>query len=181
MLLSNEQIEGYLDLIYEKIPLPDLKCLRCGECCKSDVRMAFIEYLNIKHHIVSDKIKPFYNNKKCIFLKHESQPVCIIHSHRPWICRAYRPFPKNMTVYYVDIKKIRTTERCGYPAVDLRQGKPRLSGLEQTAFIIHELQQVFKEFIDAPEGFFHRDDTFVGWQQECRSYVKNSISRNKRR
>lgn len=182
MFSFNEQIKGYLDLIYGKIPLLLVECGRCGRCCKAKIEVAFIEYLSIKEFIISNGIKPIYdNNGKCIFLDTTDAPTCLIHPVRPWICRVYRPYPKGERMYYVDLKKDRTTEKCGYVAAVVKNGKSvPCEEFIIPAMMIGQLQQSLKGIINIPEGFLHRDNTFIGWQQECRNYVKTAVSRNKR-
>ena len=183
MFSFNEQIKGYLDLIYEEIPSLVVECERCGTCCKAKIDMCFIEYLNIKEFIVSNGIKPIYkNNGRCIFLDTIDIPTCLVYPVRPWTCRVYRPYPKDERMYYIDLKKYRTTEKCGYVAASIKNGKPvPCEEFIVPAMMIDQLQQSLKEVIDIPEGFLHRDDTFIGWQQKCRNYVKVAVSRNKRR
>ena len=178
MFSFSKQMKDYLTMIYDKLPALDIPCERCGRCCNKQVSMAFIEFLNIKNFILDDKIKVLdENNGNCIFLKNEKQAICSIYEVRPWICRVYRPLSKDSKAYYLDLKKERTTEKCGYCIVEVKDGKTVPADNISIAMMIDEMQQIFATLLSVPDRFLHKDNTFFGWKEECKKFVRDKVKR----
>jgi len=67
------------------LELPN-KCLRCGECCQSEVFCSDQEWLVIQNYIVQNSIYYNLNSSSCPFFRNN---FCYIYEVRPLMCRLY--------------------------------------------------------------------------------------------